>query len=644
MPRLFSLLFGLGLLLSSAAPALAQEFFEIDSFQATLQLQEDGSMLVTERIVADFTQPRHGLFRSLDTQGIQVQVLGVTDASGKDWPYHTTEGEGVLEIRIGDPEAFVAERQVYEIRYRVQNAIHTVDSPLGLNSSKRHDELYWDVTGNEWPVRIRQASATVELPTAALDGSEEFAYNCVTGSYQSDMGACEHERRADSVAHFKTTSALQAYEGLTIMLGLPTGKLKLPSLVAVRPSPSPAEIRLDGEPQCNEGCELFLAAGPHRLEIRKWGHAPFAETIQVVQGESLMLEPTLKPFYWLWLLQGLFILLLAAIAFRPIHLFWKKGLDPKGRGTIVPQYESPDGMAPAEMGALYDERVHLRDLTSTLIDLCVRGHMKIKVLPKAQGLLFKKDDYELIRVRNGADKEEGLSEFERRFMKYIFQSSGHRTLSSLQKKFYVHLPILKEMLYRGLVEKGYMLKSPDKVRRNYFAKAFLCLFLAIASGIALPLAFGIPFPLLLSLALAINAILTFIFASFMPQKTEKGQLAYEHVLGFRMYLETAERDRVKFQEKEHLFYEFLPYAMTFGIADKWSQAFEGIYKTPPDWYVGPHATAFSVTDFSHRLGGLSGQMGQAFSSAPQSHSSSGGSGFSGGFSGGGSGGGGGGSW
>ena len=128
----------------------------------------------------------------------------------------------------------------------------------------------------------------------------------------------------------------------------------------------------------------------------------------------------------------------------------------------------------------------------------------------------------------------------------------------------------------------------------------------------------------------------------MGKKTRKGMESYWHALGFKEYIKTAERYRVKFQEQQNLFEKFLPYAMVFGLADKWAKAFEGIIKESPDWYDSANNNVFTPIILANSLGNLSSQT-SAVSSPPSSSSSS--SGFGGGgFSGGGGGGGGGGSW
>ncbi|HET7042244.1 MAG TPA: DUF2207 domain-containing protein, partial [Gemmatimonadales bacterium] len=57
-------------------------------------------------------------------------------------------------------------------------------------------------------------------------------------------------------------------------------------------------------------------------------------------------------------------------------LWYTRGRDPRLRPITV-QYEPPKGMTPGEAGTLTDESVDMRDITATMVDLAVRGYMKI---------------------------------------------------------------------------------------------------------------------------------------------------------------------------------------------------------------------------------------------------------------------------
>jgi len=119
------------------------------------------------------------------------------------------------------------------------------------------------------------------------------------------------------------------------------------------------------------------------------------------------------------------------------------------------------------------------------------------------------------------------------------------------------------------------------------------------------------------------------------------------VRGFKELFEVGEGERQAFAERADLFSAYLPYAIVFGMAERWAGVFQSLGMTPEQlgvggWYVSPYGYnpfAFGVAMNSFATV-TTGSMAMA---AP---SSSGGSGFSsgGGFSGGGFGGGGGGSW
>jgi uncharacterized membrane protein len=118
------------------------------------------------------------------------------------------------------------------------------------------------------------------------------------------------------------------------------------------------------------------------------------------------------------------------------------------------------------------------------------------------------------------------------------------------------------------------------------------------------------------------------------------------IIGFREFLSRAEKDRIERMGDKDLFSKFLPYAIALDVADNWSEAFEGIYQDPPEWYIttGEFRT-FRPSLFSSSIRAMTSSIGSAVISAPRGSGISGkGASGGGGFSGGGFGSGGGGSW
>jgi Predicted membrane protein (DUF2207). len=84
----------------------------------------------------------------------------------------------------------------------------------------------------------------------------------------------------------------------------------------------------------------------------------------------------------------------------------------------------------------------------------------------------------------------------------------------------------------------------------------------------------------------------------MPKRTLKGAELNWRVKGFKLYMETAEKYRAQFNEKENIFEKFLPYAMVFGMTKLWIKKMEKIYGKEyfasyhPVWYAGNFAAGF----------------------------------------------------
>jgi hypothetical protein len=71
-----------------------------------------------------------------------------------------------------------------------------------------------------------------------------------------------------------------------------------------------------------------------------------------------------------------FLILLFTIIAIGIHWYFTEKYH-KGTGTIVPHYEPPRGLPPAEMDVILHEKITSRTIPATIVDLAVRGRIKI---------------------------------------------------------------------------------------------------------------------------------------------------------------------------------------------------------------------------------------------------------------------------
>lgn len=553
----------------------------ITGFESTATLTRERTLTVTEDIDVNFVIPSHGIFRTIPLEyqnnlglnyNLRMQLKSITDENGKTLPYSTSWYSGSMTVemptetwkngnvllRIGDPDILLTGKHHYRITYMISNPIRFFDD---------HDEIYWNVTGDQWETDIQKASFTLNYPETPTD---QIKTNCFTGEYGSTEQACSAQStETQTVWTISPKRTLAAYEGFTAALWLPKGIITPPSAQEI--------------------------------------------LIQTISDNVGLMVPVIV---LIWL----------------IYQYRRFGRDP-GNRTVVVEFEPPDKLTPAEMGTVIDESADLKDISAEIIHLAVNGYLTITE-EKTTTWIFSGTDYVLKKTGKA---ETGLQNYQKEILMNLFKSGDEVKLSELTNKFYSHIDDIGNRLYSDVVtQRKYFPENPNKVRNRYMITGIILLFVSVFSFGFLFGRFDIFFGMIVS------AILILCFGPFMPRKTPEGAECHRKILGFKDYINTAEKYRVKFQEDKNIFEKYLPYAMIFGLAAKWGKAFEGIYHEPPKWYAG--TGPFSPYGFSNNMTAFAQTANSTLASRP-SKGSSGSSGFGGGgFSGGGFGGGGGGRW
>jgi hypothetical protein len=561
--------------LAGTALQAQQKSYSIEHFDARIRVNPDASIDVAETIRARFVGSWNGLFRTIPieyrtAQGLNWTLgLSLREArdleTGRSLRIETSREGHYAKYKIWIPGAADAVRTIV-LRYRATNALRFFDE---------HDELYWNVTGDEWQVPIAASSASIELPQGT-SGVRAISFNGVYGSTARDASVTID----GNVVRIAMPRPLSYREGLTAVVGWDKGVVREPSALA-----NAARTVRSNWPLLIPVAVFLLA-------------------------------------FWSW---------------------WRRGRDPRRRPIAV-QYEPPPGMSPAEAGTILDNDVDMRDITATLVDLAVRGQLRIeeRQTPKVLGLFGGGVEYRLRRLKPvPAGTADGMAPHEARVFEGIFHGRSESvSLSALEDEFYEKIPGIHDAIFDQLKDRRLYRTRPDKVTRNWIIGATgVGILIGVGGALFSRATLLTPVPFIIA-AVASFVILA-LFSQIMPARTEAGARALEHVLGFAEFLRRVESEHLKRVILGHpeLFDRFLPYAMAFGVEKQFARAFEGIYKESPRWYVGPSVTSFSVNDFSRSMSNLSSVAATTLSSQPRS---SGGSGFGGGGSSGGGGGGGGG--
>lgn len=316
----------------------------------------------------------------------------------------------------------------------------------------------------------------------------------------------------------------------------------------------------------------------------------------------------------------------------------RSGRDSKGRGTIVPEYAPPADLKPAEVDVLLNNTLGKNAVAATIIDLAIRKYLKIHETESKGVLGFgrsKAYSFEQVTQSNTAE----LNNYEGLVLAGLFASGTVVTIDSLSGSFYKTVQSLQKSIPKSLANRGYFRTNPATAGSLWHWSG-----IALGIGALFLIRYGVG----LTIGLVAAGLILLFFGFLMPSRTRQGAEAKDAVEGLKLYLNTAEKDRIAMlqgpgapyaaQSAEptktvELFEKLLPYAMVLGVEKQWAKQFEGIYSSPPDWYSG-NWTTFTTLNFANSLSGSVGAMSGSFA-AP----SSGSSGFSGGAGGGGGGGG-----
>lgn len=619
-----------------SAPALADE--RILSYDSEITVHGDATMTVTETILvrAEGRNIKRGIYRDFPTvyrdrvgnrYRVGFDVLAIS-RDGHPAPYHTQSRSNGVRIYIGKKGVLLQPGDyTYAITYKTNRQ---------LGFFPGHDELYWNVTGNDWAFPIDQAAARVHLPESIP--LSEIALEAYTGAFGAKGTDYTAELGSGGVVYFRTTHGLPRKHGLTIVVQWPKGYVAEPTL----------------------SDKLTYLARDNR------------ELAMIAVGAGALLV------YYL--------------------LTWLKvGRDPPA-GVIVPRYVPPEGFSPASMRFVRRMGYDHKTLATALVNLAVKGLLRIDEhdgkytltktdksgveMAAGERALVKKlfprqDTISLVQSNHatiGAALEAHKNSLRRNYEKLYFLSNSGYLLPGIV--------ISLAALVASIVT------AP--ARGETFAAAFMIIWLTVwtvavvallsaavngwrhvaATGLGPALRatlFATPFVFFEGMGLwmlsqtagiSIGAALiglvaiNIAFYQLLKAPTRAGRKLLDKIQGFRNYLQVAEGEQLKSrrlpQKTLDLFEIYLPYALALDVEQQWAEKFADVFAHidgregaayQPTWY----RQARGYTNMTQLTSSLGSALGGAISSSSHAPGSSSGGG-GGGSSGGGGGGGGGGGW
>ena len=631
-----ALAFALGLLLALTLPALAEE--RIENFVSDVTVNADASLNVKETITvnAEGNDIRHGILRDFpstytDKHGIRVRVgFDVLDVKrdGRGEPYGIESITNGKRIRIGDKDTFLDNGQhSYEITY-------TTTRQLGF--FEKFDELYWNVTGNGWTFPIQHAAVIIRLPSGAIIQQHD--------GYTGDQGETGKDFHVVSASgdqyRAETTQRLQSSQGFTVAVAWQKGIVAPPS------------------------------------DSDKW---------------SWWIQDNAAVF-------GLLATLLGAAAY---YLFaWNKvGRDPP-KGTIIPLFMPPAGLAPAGARFVWKMGFDDKAFAASLVGLAVKGRLKIsddddqfavtKLSPAAAApalttaeqslyaalpsstLTLKQSSHVAVRAVRGALEKSLTSEYEgSAFARNLGWFAGGAAISLIGLLisalllpgdeavvgliaagffgvFWAVLLSVGWAAFKGLRGSRGVLGKIGGLFRLLFIVPFFLAFFGIGAPALFTSGMGSPRLYFLVGIAILLAIMNLVFYFLLRAPTVPGRKLLDQIEGFRLYMTTAEEERLKVlhppEKTPQLFERYLPYALALDCENEWNSKFAAVLAAAaaagaaaPLWYSGSHWDSGRTGGFTNSLGSSLSSSVASASTAPGSSSGSSGGGSSGGGGGGGGG-------
>lgn len=528
--------------------------FDIESFHSDFSLTRDADgharLQVTETIVAVFPEfdQNKGFYRDIPEyrHGVQLHtdVASVVDEYGQPVPYTTEYYYDFFSVGLGD-DTYVHGRQTYVITY---SQVDVVESFADTDA----DEFYWDVNGTGWvqPFATVSMSLTV-APDLVPELTGESACYVLAGECREPMVRAE---QADgSVVFTADAQNLVPNESLTVAVGFTAG-LFVPGEVVVPPSEDDDYLPPQPEPSFWDRFGAFILG-------------PAAVVVAIVAGATQVTDRSRRT---------------------------------PASDIIVPQYSPPDGLN--VMVAAYIAGQPERAFAAQVVDLAVRGNVRLLDHPSDSTAPF---EVQLLHA-------DGTDLVEEKVLPALFRDDltpGRRIpLGSTNRTLGSRLTEVFRTVDRRLKVDG--IRAATRPTVLWSVLYFLSIAVAIVAGFDAFRRFSEgaaaqpAFSFLAVIVALWCASMTYRNRSTVAPLSAQGRRLNDHLLGMRDYMELAEEDRIRMLQSPEgaerididdetqlvkLYERLLPYAIIFGIEDRWAKELTvkaEAARVPVTWWAG----------------------------------------------------------
>ena len=545
---------------------VSAENFIVRDYSVYITADDSKSLVVNEDITLDFTVPSHGFLRDIEYRFGNVKA-DVSDISSSI-PCSISDDGSEVRLRFGDADRFVTGIQRYQYSYRYT---------LPADDYSDYDELYYNiVSADSWDSPMERVSFAVELPHPV-----------------------DAERIWVTAGRYGSVSELP-----------------------------------------------FFLSSDGRTVHGTYGNLPagWAITLRVEMDDGYFSSASRPfPFYILSIVLSAAVLLIVFI------IWYLKGRDEKL--VVSPVFYPPEGISPMDAGYILNGTLSDEAVSAMLFYWAEKGYITIDdkgdddfsftliAYPadatEAEQLLFSSFfssetvDIKVLQANGFYQKMKAVEGKEAgRFSgsSSLYTSSSEKFRNTVAKLMIIPVilhAILSTLSFPGFFTiflfipsfMAYMLSMQigRKAARAKSMKArlaavlpfsFFIIFIGVFMFITLSQT-GLLMPVVAAADTAVflfSLIVSMILAQSIEKLSDYGRKMTESILGYREFIDKVEKDRIaKLSDDDpRAFYHVLPYAIVFGLEEKWTEAFRDIYVEPASWYSGGIYDPFIFSSFSRR--------------------------------------------
>lgn len=253
---------------------------------------------------------------------------------------------------------------------------------------------------------------------------------------------------------------------------------------------------------------------------------------------------------------------LIVISIISFILWTKHGKDYDKKCKTV-EFYPPEDLDSAQIGYIYGEK-SIKKLTSSLIiGLASKGYIEIKEIAK--------NKYEIVNIGKNKSNLKKMSITEQIVYLELFKNGDTNILSEDITFSRVFNKINNTL--KSTIDK----KVNDIKARKMMNITFALLIISVIAWLSSYIYIKDLDPRLNWLyTLSFIAIfITGFFSMIMERKTDYGEMIIAKVIGFRDYLNIAEKNQIEMlaEENANYFYDILPYAYVLNVSKKWIEKF-----------------------------------------------------------------------